>query len=376
MISAAAGNVLIDCSYLASGGQAVRTAVALSALMSKPVSLRNVRQRKANSGLSKEIIADVELVRDICNGRTAGCHVGSPGLDFTPGPIRTPGKFLSAPNTATSISKQIQAALPCLTFLTTKTAENARSKLFLVGQTNARFSPQIEYMEHILFPFLRRRFGLDHHVDIVRRGHSEPRGVVNAEIDHKPTLPAFDLLQRGAIKTIKGRAYASGHDIQLADRIRAAATTSLIMADINPEIIDIAAVREHHPPGTKVEKASGLVMWAETENGCVIGGSSIGLEPPNPRAVAHKASTELLANLRHGGCVDEHLQDQMIIWLALAKGRSRVRTGPLTEHTKSAMWTAEQLTGARFNVTADSLSSESLTITCDGIAYIPPFIHP
>lgn len=33
------------------------------------------------------------------------------------------------------------------------------------------------------------------------------------------------------------------------------------------------------------------------------------------------------------------------------------------------MWIAEQLTGARFDVTADSLSSQTVTISCEGIGY-------
>lgn len=83
-----------------------------------------------------------------------------------------------------------------------------------------------------------------------------------------------------------------------------------------------------------------------------------------------------------------HLQDQMIIFLALAKGRSTVATGPLTLHTRSvsrtlsgftaktnfvvrtAIWVAEQLTDAKFEV-HEEIDSRVL-IQCDGIGYAPP----
>ncbi len=34
------------------------------------------------------------------------------------------------------------------------------------------------------------------------------------------------------------------------------------------------------------------------------------------------------------GCVDEYMQDQLIIYMALAAGRSRVRCGPLSLHSE------------------------------------------
>ncbi|KAI0698472.1 RNA 3'-terminal phosphate cyclase domain-containing protein [Cytidiella melzeri] len=373
MFAAAAGHLLIDASVLSGGGQAVRNAVALSALMSKPVSFVNLRKRRKNSGLTHQIIADTNLVRDICSATTTDCRLRSFRMDFAPQSIRTPGRYLCDSGSVTSTSLNLQAALPCLTF---SQSSDSSSKLFLIGRTNGRRAPHVDYTEHVLFPFLRRRFGLDHKLDIVRRGYQDQGGgIVNVDVGrtHGP-LPAVDLLKRGAVTSIKGRAYVCGDDAQLANRIRSAATSALIMSDINPEIIDITSAFERIPAGSPAEKASGLVLWAETENGCILGSSSVGLQVANPRVIGRDAARTLLRNLRHEGCVDEYLQrrvyqDQMIVFLALAGGRSRIRTGPLTDHTRTAMWIAEQLSGAKFTVTADSLSTTSLTISCEGIGY-------
>ena len=51
--------------------------------------------------------------------------------------------------------------------------------------------------------------------------------------------------------------------------------------------------------------------------------------------VGKEAAEELIMALESGGCVDEWLQDQIVIFMALSKGESVVRTGPLTLHTKS-----------------------------------------
>lgn len=43
-------------------------------------------------------------------------------------------------------------------------------------------------------------------------------------------------------------------------------------------------------------------------------------------------------------------QDQMIIFMALADGESKLLCGPLTLHTETAIHVAEKLTGAKFKV--------------------------
>jgi len=69
--------------------------------------------------------------------------------------------------------------------------------------------------------------------------------------------------------------------------------------------------------------------------------------------------------------MDEYVQDQIIVFLALAKGRSTVKTGlPLTLHTRTAIWLAEQITSARFTVQEDGTGDScQTTIICDGIGY-------
>lgn len=49
-----------------------------------------------------------------------------------------------------------------------------------------------------------------------------------------------------------------------------------------------------------------------------------------PNEPAQHAVKELFDNIDAGGCVDEYLQDQLIVFMALAAGRSTVLTGPLS----------------------------------------------
>lgn len=60
-----------------------------------------------------------------------------------------------------------------------------------------------------------------------------------------------------------------------------------------------------------------------------------------------------------------NFQDQLIVFMALAKGRSRVRcTQPLTLHTKTAIHITEMITNVKFNITEEEHTS---VIECNGI---------
>jgi len=110
------------------------------------------------------------------------------------------------------------------------------------------------------------------------------------------------------------------------------------------------------------------MLWAETDGGCVIGGSAVSTKEKKPEAVGEEAAEVLVRNLDHGGCVDEYLQDQIIIFLALAKGTSVVKTGPLTDHTRTAIYIAQRMTEARFHVD-ENTPDGAVTITCEGIGF-------
>ena len=52
----------------------------------------------------------------------------------------------------------------------------------------------------------------------------------------------------------------------------------------------------------------------------------------------------MLESLHCKACVDPHLQDQLIIFMALANGLSKMKTGQVTQHTRRAIYVAEKLT--------------------------------
>lgn len=224
-------------------------------------------------------------------------------------------------------------ALPTLLFSSSATPET--STLRLRGGTNATEAPQLDYAEHVFFPFLRRHFDIDIRLDILTRGYY-PKGGGEARLEvrsRNEPLPAVNVVERGDVISIRGRAFVAGIPIRYAKTCRDAAVASLVKKGIDPSIIEVEYLRE--PPNKAVGAGSGIVLWAETDSGCTIGGSSIGKKGVKPDDLGREAAEELARNLKHGGCVDEYLQDQWVIFGALAKGKSRLRCGlPITLHTR------------------------------------------
>ncbi|KAI0710375.1 RNA 3'-terminal phosphate cyclase [Cerioporus squamosus] len=357
----------LDGSTLEGGGQLLRVAVGLSALLSRPISIRNIRGNRKPPGLKYQHAAGLRLVAEVCSARLDGCNTGSTTIQLVPQSQPTTSQtYVADPGTAGSIALLLQVSLPCLVF---SPSPGSPSTLVLRGGTNAAQAPQIDYTQHVFLPFLRRHFGLDPTLEIVKRGYfPKGGGEVHVSIPAvRGPLPAVTLVGRGKVKTVRGRSYVAGLPRSLADAMCAAATEVLVEAGVvDADQINVECVREK--PADAVGSGSGIVLWAETEDGCVFGGSALGRKGIDPARVGREAGGELVSNLAHGGCVDEYMQDQMIIFLALAQGRSTVKTGPLTLHTRTAMWAAEQLTEAKFRVQE---TEGGAVIECDGIGYVP-----
>jgi len=128
-------------------------------------------------------------------------------------------------------------------------------------------------------------------------------------------------------------------------------------------------------PGISDEGAALLVI-AKSSTGCILCGSAIGEKGKKAEDVGIEAAKSLAKDIEHGACIDEYLQDQVIIFMALANGVSRVKIGPATGHTKTAIYFSEMLTGAKFSITKapGAYKEDTHWLECTGISYQNPYI--
>lgn len=124
-------------------------------------------------------------------------------------------------------------------------------------------------------------------------------------------------------------------------------------------IRDIQAVCE--PPARVIGSGAGVTLVARTTTGCLLGATALGERGVSSETVGEAAADALVAQLETGACVDEHLADQLVIFMALAEGESRVLAPyPLSLHAQTAMAVAEQVTqgAAKFRVLVAGAAAE------------------
>uniref|UniRef100_A0A5S6QYV5 RNA 3'-terminal phosphate cyclase n=1 Tax=Trichuris muris TaxID=70415 RepID=A0A5S6QYV5_TRIMR len=347
----------INGGVLEGGGQIFRMALVSSVLLKKPVHIFNIRAGRNIPGLRPQHLAGLLFIRDISRGQLIGGEIGSTEIRFIPGELRG-GEYEVDAKTAGSISLLIQVALPCLIF-----AEGP-TKLVLKGATNADFAPQIDYLVHV-FKTMIARFGVHFDVQIKKRGYY-PRGggLVVLQVAPINVLNCVALLDAGSIAEVKGIAWVAGSVPRKKANVLAS-SASRRLGQLMGSPISIDTVQES--PETAVGNGLGIVLFARTSSGCIIGADKILKAGEDAMTVGSTVAESLQAQTAGGACVDNHLQDQVIIFMALAEGASVVRTGEITLHTKTAIYVAEIMLKVNFSITSDGASGN--LITCTGCGY-------
>lgn len=327
----------IDGAFGEGGGQLVRTAVALAAVQSVPVRVVNVRARRRNAGLAPQHVAAVRAVASMCDGHCEGVEPRSTAFSFSPGRPRG-GRYRVDVGTAGSITLVLQAMLPVAA------ACGERCEISVRGGTDVRAAPPIDYFQWVLLPQLRR-LGVNAALAIGSRGYY-PRGGGEVTLDIEPTPPLtpFVIEQTGAVDRIELRAHVSRLPREIASRMANAAIAALTPALRVQSKVDAFAGEGSSPGGAIVLRA----LTART----VLGAARVAERGVRAEQLGQQVGQSVVDDLRSGATLDEHAADQMLAFLALARGESRFRVRELTSHARTAMWLIERLTPARFAIAA------------------------
>ena len=346
----------IDGGVLEGGGQILRIAVSLSALLQKPIRVKNIRAGRDKPGLRAQHCKGMEVARDISQGKLWGCSLHSTEVVFHPKSLQG-GAFHADTETAGSVSLLMQVILPCALF------SPSPVHLILRGGTNAEMAPQVDYTVTV-FKNLLEKFGGTFDGCIEKRGYF-PRGggIVKMRINPVDRLVPVTLLDPGHVTRVWGRAFVAGNINVQEAKIMADLSQSEIIKALGNIPVEIIGYKEN--PQQSVGNGSGINLFAETSTGCVFGGSSLGKRTLNTQEVVSQAVSDLLGGIKAGGCVDQYAQDQMIILMALADGKSRIKCGPITLHTETAIHIARIISKVSFAV--ENLPDGTNIISCDGI---------
>jgi len=342
----------ISGDYLEGGGAILRVATSLSAVTGKAVKVNNIRKGRSQPGLKTQHLESIRTLAQICNAQLKGDNLGSTEIEFIPGKIE---------------SKNIQAKIetagsPGLLFQNIKIPASLGEQETIVNVRGGAIcglgAPPIPYIQNITLPILEK-FGYNACAEIKKYGFF-PKGGAEVEflIDPWKEKRPLILLEQGKIEEIKVISIASKYleNAKVAERQSESAKNILKNKFSLEPGIETKYVDALNP-------GSVIVLWLKTSTGCILGSDAIGELRVRAEDVGKKAAVQLIEDFEKGAIVDRHLSDQILPFLALAKGKSEFMAPELTKHAETNMWVIKKFLDVDFKV--EKLNS-GVKISCDG----------
>jgi RNA 3'-phosphate cyclase len=327
----------IDGSYGEGGGQILRMSVAMSAVTGKDVRIVNIRAGRKKPGLAAQHLTAIKSVGGMCGAKVDGLDIGSQAIDFHPGELKG-GKFRFDIGTAGSITLVFQACLIPALHAPTK------SVLTVTGGTDVRWSPPMDYFQHVFLPILEK-MGVFAKIESIKRGYyPKGGGKVILHIEPKDTLSPLQLDDLKGPLMIKGISHVSNLPDHIPERMTKSAKKDLVRLG-RPDIVSkIFGGDEAFGQG------GAIVVWAKNED-TILGGNAVADRGVKAETVGEIAAKELWKEVKSRATLDIHLSDQILPFMAMADGESSFLVRELTNHTETNMWLIEQFFDVGFQKT-------------------------
>lgn len=306
----------IDGSSGEGGGQILRTSLTLALVTGRPFRLTRIRAGRSKPGLQAQHLTCVQAAARISGATVEGAVLGSQAIAFKPGPV-TPGDYHFPIATAGACSLVLHAVYLPLALA------HGPSTLRIVGGTHVSHSPSWHFLETTWLGYLRR-LGLEIELTLDRPGFF-PRGggQVMARIAACPAISPWQGVEAGRVRAAEvllatagqARYFARSHAERLARKLK------------NGNLaVDIVEARWPGGPGSYLAATLATtpvptVFFALEERG----------KPAD--VMADRLARETLDHLAGpANAVDPHSADQLLLPLALAKGKSSYAASQVTQH--------------------------------------------
>ncbi|MCX8187317.1 MAG: RNA 3'-terminal phosphate cyclase [Nitrososphaeria archaeon] len=335
------GFVEIDGSVGEGGGQILRNAVALSAVLLKPIRVYNIRAKRSKPGLRPQHLVGVKAVAALSSAEVTGLEVGSMEITFKPKHLGG-GRLSFDAGTAGSTTLMLQSLMPAMAF------SSSPIEVELRGGTNNPMAPPVEYFKMVLLPMLSR-MGCRFEIELLRRGfYPRGGGIVKAKSTPVNSLKPIKLTEAGDVKRVHVLSYSCRLPAHIAERMAATAERHL-----RERGYDTVVEKQILQPGDKacsIDPGCGIILVAEMSSGALMGSDNLGRLGVPAENVAEEATKSLLKQIDSGAAVDRHLGDQLVIWASLADGISEYRVSELTMHTVTSIELCKLLSGAKAEI--------------------------
>ncbi|MFH0837052.1 MAG: RNA 3'-terminal phosphate cyclase [Candidatus Aenigmatarchaeota archaeon] len=340
--------IKIDGSHGEGGGQIIRTATGLSAITGKPIHITNIRKGRCTPGLQAQHLQGMLACAQICDAKTKGAEIGSTEIEFHPNEIKK-GNYTINIGTAGSIPLIFQTIVLPAVF-----SEN-HFEFTITGGTHVHWSPTMDYFQHIFCDFMKK-MGIDINIEIKKHGfYPKGGGEVFAEV--KPSkLKSIVLEDRGNLMYIDVSSIVT-KDLQIA---------KVAERQING-FTSILRVTGHKNIDYVNSLSTGSSIHGHIHyTNCKLGSTAIGERGTIAEDVGIKCAQELKKSITSKACLDKHMADQILPYMALSalknKDINKVFVEDITGHVKTNIWIIEQFLDVKFDI-----DEKNRIITCSKI---------
>ncbi len=331
------------------GGQILRTAVSLSALTLMPLKIINIRKNRPNPGLRPQHLSGVKVAGEICKAEVSGLEVGSTTIKFVPKKHDFSDKNIDI-GTSGSLPLLFQSLTPTLIF--SDKAITIKAK----GGTAGTGAPTVEYIKFVAFPILGRLGIRQPEIEILKQGfYPAGGGMVKVKFSPTKQVQAIKLLERGKVRNIRGFSIAGRLPLTVAERQANAAKNFLSNHGFESEIK--FSTFETLSAGTS------MTIFADCEN-TVLGSDGIGKLGKRAEKVGEEVAVNLFSSINSCKTFDRHMADQIIPFLALAKGKSVITVEEITNHVMANILVTQKILGVEFKV-----DEKEKSITVEGLGF-------
>lgn len=336
----------IDGDYLEGGGQILRTAVALSCVTDKPISVKNIRAKRPKPGLKPQHLHTLKTLAKLFDAKTSGLKLKSEKISFSPREKIIPKQHIDIDiATAGAIGLLLQPLLLVAAFRSEGISLNIK------GGTCGLGAVPVDYYPNCIFPILAKS-GLRANLSVLKRGYyPEGGGEVSIDIEQIKYAKPINLIEQGRLERISGISIASRDLIkrEVAQR-QANAARAFLEKTLKCHIDIRAEYAETNSVGSEIN------LYAHMNRRVILGSDSRGEALRSAESVGKEAAIKLLDEINSGCACDSYLADNIIPWLALLGGK--IKTSKITTHTKANIWVAEQFFGKIFDIKDNTISVE------------------
>jgi len=328
------------------GGQVLRTAIGLSALIGEAVKINGIRANRPEPGLRPQHMAGIQIAGELCNAKIQGLEEGSTKIEFTPKELQISSGKVNI-GTAGSVTLLLQTILPILIF-----TEKPIS-IEIKGGTEVKWSPTVQYYQKVFFPILNK-IGACLELKTLNHGYyPKGGGVVRINSDPAKRLNSWNCESRGEIKTLCVDSVCGNLPKDIAKRQGDSAIREFQSKYPKTKAYMVYKGVESLSPG------SSCTCYAICENS-ILGSSSLGERGLKAETVGQEASEELMKSLERGACLDKYAADQILPLLALAKGKSTLSIEGATDHFVTNIHVIEKMLPVKFGIEDKRISVEGI----------------